>query len=432
MSERGHLESRIRDRFGQALAEKSTPELLSVVARTESLSRLKHAVWRKTASLSVVLETSIGGSRKSSGGGRPLPRHLAVEAARKEFEKQTQYLATGISQRSQRRMKTIVPIWLNRTVHLSSSANGVAEIAEDDSVRRLDIPASIELDSVTVGGGYGSFRVLSPLSSHGKNVTVAIIDGEISVDHPWLSDRAAATWNATREAWGQPNEHATAIAGLIGASASDYRGSAPECRMLNYKVWPVGPGENGERYLAEALARSLEDGAEIVNCSIGLNGTTEAAQRMAVAFETVVSEGVVIVKSAGNKGPSRATVTEPSGAIGVMIVGACASDGTRLTQYSGRGPGSTGINLPTVLAPGGEEFQPLPCIGVNRQQIQYLNGTSLAAGLVSGLAACAIGSGSSNPADVAATISRVASSVAGEIPEDQGFGAVLVPINLSA
>jgi serine protease AprX len=58
---------------------------------------------------------------------------------------------------------------------------------------------------------------------------------------------------------------------------------------------------------------------------------TVAKSREAVAVDNAWALGMAVVKSAGNRGPGRATMTAPAEADGVVVVGA--------TDIDDRGPG---------------------------------------------------------------------------------------------
>ena len=50
-------------------------------------------------------------------------------------------------------------------------------------------------------------------------MTVAVIDSEAALTHPALRDRVIHRRNYTREPWGTPDSHGTAVAGIIGADS---------------------------------------------------------------------------------------------------------------------------------------------------------------------------------------------------------------------
>jgi serine protease AprX len=96
---------------------------------------------------------------------------------------------------------------------------------------------------------------------------------------------------------------------------------------------------------------------------------------------------MVVIKSAGNNGPSPATMTSPADAQGVISVAATDVLGTTVQDYSSRGP-VLGRAGPTLAAPGGDAAGPhlvcaLPGGGFGDAGV----GTSYAAPQVSGLVA---------------------------------------------
>src|SRR5207253_2689697 len=94
----------------------------------------------------------------------------------------------------------------------------------------------------------------------------------------------------------------------------------------------------------------------------------------------------ILVKSAGNAGPSPGTLTSPADADGVIVVGATGRDGVAVQDYSSRGPAGAKLR-PHLVAPGGSEFDGMHSCLVGGGFGDAGMGTSYAAPHVSGLAA---------------------------------------------
>lgn len=277
--------------------------------------------------------------------------------------------------------------WLNGTMRSFADPRAVAEVADAPSVRRIDVPRRLEAElhgsSITVGAP--AFRQTS--GSTGKGIIVAVLDGEVSLHHPGLAPRVVHRNNYTAEPWGNPHPHGTAVAGFIAADGPVVQGVAPEATIYSYKVLaPAGLGAD-DFGGAMALMHALEDGAHVANCSWGTPALTDGRSREARAFDTAWSLGLTIVKSAGNRGSDPGTVTAPSDADGVIVVGATNRAGTAVEDYSSRGPARSGAGRPHLVAPGGSHGDGLVSLQVGGGTGDVTYGTSFAAPHVAGLIA---------------------------------------------
>jgi subtilisin family serine protease len=116
--------------------------------------------------------------------------------------------------------------------------------------------------------------------SRGQGVGIAIIDTGVDTSHPDLQGRIATARNFVDrdEAQFGRDRHGTEVAGIIAAVANNRQGIvgiAPEARLSIYKAcWARSAAEGGGARcnsftLAQALAASLDDGARIINLSLG-------------------------------------------------------------------------------------------------------------------------------------------------------------------
>jgi serine protease AprX len=209
----------------------------------------------------------------------------------------------------------------------------------------------------------------------------------VAAAHPALDGRVVQRANYTREPWGHPADHGTAVAGIVGSSDALATGMAPGATIYNYKVLATNRFLNGDDFDgALAIQQALEDGVDVVNCSWGAGPVREMKSREARACDTAWALGLAIVKSAGNLGGSGATsITTPGDADGVIVVGATDRHGISVQQYSGQGPTPTGTVRPHLVAPGGspEEGIVSCLVGGALGEVGY--GTSFAAPHVTGL-----------------------------------------------
>ena len=101
-------------------------------------------------------------------------------------------------------------------------------------------------------------------------------------------------------------------------------------------------------------------GIRVVNISVGSYSRRNMSENSALVrgVDAAWDDGLVVVVAAGNNGPGRMTVTTPGISRKVITVG-CSDDdkevnvmGTKMVDYSGRGPTGACVCKPEILAPG--------------------------------------------------------------------------------
>lgn len=121
-------------------------------------------------------------------------------------------------------------------------------------------------------------------------------------DHNGYADDVIG-WDFTRhqdKPWDYDG-HGTMTAGIIAASWNDKEGMAgvnPFARLMILKALNDF-GKTRASYVAEAIAYAADNGARVINLSVGGKETSEVAQ---AAVDYAYSKGVVIVVAAGNEG----------------------------------------------------------------------------------------------------------------------------------
>lgn len=98
--------------------------------------------------------------------------------------------------------------------------------------------------------------------------------------------------------------HGTHVAGIIGAKAATadgVTGIAPDVSFLAYRVFGcVGSTDNDN--IVAALERAYNDGAQVVNMSIGDDYASWPEEPTAQTSDMLVKKGVVVVAAEGNAG----------------------------------------------------------------------------------------------------------------------------------
>ncbi len=158
----------------------------------------------------------------------------------------------------------------------------------------------------------------------GTGIKIAIIDTGIDFNHPdllgWGPDgKVIGGYNFIQE--GQPpldnNGHGTQVAGVIAADGEAV-GVAPKAKILAYKVSEDGEGVSSE-LIVKAIEKAIEDGADIINISLGVNKTNAKIDR---AVDNALEKEIFVVVAAGNDGPGLKTIGSPGRNFGAITVGA--------------------------------------------------------------------------------------------------------------
>ena len=189
------------------------------------------------------------------------------------------------------------------------------------------------------------------------------------------------------------NGHGTHITGIAASSAvfdSDYLGIAPKSHIIALKV--LDASGNG---VQSAFLKGLDwihkhhnsYNIRIVNISIGSSASEEspASIELLTHVNTLWDDGLIVCIAGGNHGPKSHSISIPGNSPKIITIG--SSDDTSpmigrrgfKVQYSGRGPTSSCVMKPDVVAPGTNIFS---CARNHRYTLK--SGTSMATPVVSG------------------------------------------------
>jgi len=202
----------------------------------------------------------------------------------------------------------------------------------------------------------------------GKGVTVALIDsGVVPVDGlddagkvvngPDLSFESQSDDTRYLDTFG----HGTHMAGIIAGKDSDFRGVAPDARLLSVKVAAADGATDVSQVIAAldwVVQHRHDEGMDVrvVNLSFGTESTQPyLVDPLAHAAEVAWRSGIVVVVSAGNNGNETESLTDPALDPYVLAVGASDDLGTDrhdddvVTDFSNRGSLE---RTPDLVAPG--------------------------------------------------------------------------------
>lgn len=223
---------------------------------------------------------------------------------------------------------------------------------------------------------------------YGAGSCIAILDSGIS-PHPDFSGRIVG-WHDVLSSTRQPYDdygHGTHVAGIAAgsgqASRGLYRGIAPRADLVAVKVlnrYGEGTVENICTGIDWVLRNRMRYGINIVNISAGTakEKQFDESSPLVRKVEELWNAGLVVVVSAGNRGPEAGTISAPGNSRKVITVGYYGKEGN-----SGTGPTIHCIKKPDVITPGSHIVS---CHHTNIEKVPYTkkSGTSMATPVVSG------------------------------------------------
>ena len=313
----------------------------------------------------------------------------------------------------------LVPIVHGLTAELTASqidylagAANVERIMYDAPVRLSDTaldPAALAsaYPAVMDAVGLWSNRV-DPLT--GKGIGVAVIDSGVA-PHLDFGSRIVLNKNFNPAVAGAIDTygHGTAVAGIIAgngtASRGEFIGVAPQVNLINLRV-NDGSGAAPTSTIMNAILWAVinRDTYNIRVMNLSLSASVQESyvtSPIDAAVEYAWLKGIVVVVAAGNNGPNSALYA-PANDPFVITVGATDDGGTAaiaddtLASFSSFGKTQNGYSKPELVAPGRHIITTLapnsnfavnyPTHLVGTSYIQ-LSGTSMAAPMVSGVAA---------------------------------------------
>jgi subtilisin family serine protease len=229
-------------------------------------------------------------------------------------------------------------------------------------------------------------HTLMKLGEGSPEITVALIDGPVVLDHPDLA--AAKVRQICGKLQGSCTRtdsiactHGTFVAGILSARRGSLAPAiCPGCTLLLRPIFAETAKGNNHmpsatpEELAEAVVDSVDAGARVVNLSSALVRPSRTGEsKLGEAFNHAAQQGVIIVAAAGNQGMvgSSAITRHPW----VIPVAACDMQGRPLSLSNLGGS----IGRRGLCAPG----QNVTSLGTNGRP-QTFGGTSAAAPFVTG------------------------------------------------
>lgn len=239
-------------------------------------------------------------------------------------------------------------------------------------------------------------------TERGRGVGVAIIDTGIAPHYDLIRpiNRIVAFKDliGNKPAPYDDDGHGTHVAGIIagnGYTTRKFIGTAPCCDIIAIKALDHA-GNGTESDILAALQWIVNYGRvyniKVINLSLGIKAETPYKEDPLVrGANAAVRYGYTVVTAAGNNGPGKCTINSPGTSPHVITVGAadlsnCNQEGgICVAKFSSRGPTLSGVSKPDIIAPG---VDIVSLDAKNLKSYASQSGTSMAAPVVSGAAAC--------------------------------------------
>ncbi|WP_105199643.1 MULTISPECIES: S8 family serine peptidase [unclassified Pseudoalteromonas] len=259
-------------------------------------------------------------------------------------------------------------VWLDAMVQAHKTSQGSATLTP----------------TVPLTGAYG------PLAAQytGAGVKVAVLDTGYDTSHADLVGKVIAErdfiWPFTKvdDLNGHGTHTASTIAGTGAESNGLWAGVSPGADLIVGKVLSDAGG--GSTFgILNGMIWAVEEGAQVVNMSLGGSGTSCAGPL--VDMVEALSDQALFVISAGNSF-SRETVGVPGCAPSALTVGALDRE-NNTASFSSRGPSPDGHSSKPDIASQGVDVVAAASGGTGATAYKALSGTSMSAPHVAGGAA---------------------------------------------
>lgn len=269
--------------------------------------------------------------------------------------------------------RTYRHLWNGFAVTASDADIAVlAEVSQVEAIFPVYVIVAPEIDPATIAPAMESALGMTgadeahALGFTGEGLKIAIIDTGVDVDHPdfggggeptdglhpnWKTDQIqygvdfvgdsfnanpqSAAYDPVAVPDGNPDDchgHGTHVAGIAagnGVPGEGVVGVAPDATIGAYRVFGCGGSTTAEIMLA-AMEQSYEDGMDVINMSIGSAFMTWSQYPTAVAADSAVDAGIVVVASIGNSGASGLYSAGAPG-VGEKVIGVASYENAVVT-----------------------------------------------------------------------------------------------------
>ena len=236
----------------------------------------------------------------------------------------------------------------------------------------------------------------------GKGVRVAVFDaGFPDVDtHPAFkhlrdNQQIVKTWNFVKKSENvyEANSHGRMVLSCIAGIMNGNRnlGMAPDAQFLLARTEVASEPKKEEVWWVQALEWADQNGADIVNSSLGygkqryvLKNMDGKTSMVAKAANTAARKGMLVCNAMGNEGTDKEwkMLITPADADSILSVGAVIRI-DKIANFSSFGPTADGRMKPNVVAMGEDNW-----VAGSKGNFTQASGTSFASPMMAGFAAC--------------------------------------------
>jgi thermitase len=207
-----------------------------------------------------------------------------------------------------------------------------------------------------------------------SSVVIAVVDTGVQRTHPDLDAKIVPGYDYVQNdsAPDDGNGHGTHVAGTAAAETNNATGGAgtcPDCRIMPVRVLDNN-GSGTLANVAKGITYAADNGAQVINLSLGGGGTSTLQQ----AVDYAAGKGAFLACAAGNSNTSSTSSAYPGAYANCFAVASTTSSDAR-SSFSNYG------SWVEVAAPGSSIYSTWINGGYNT-----INGTSMAAPHVAGLA----------------------------------------------
>ncbi len=147
--------------------------------------------------------------------------------------------------------------------------------------------------------------VLDEQPPRSNAIKIGLIDSRVDASHPVFKHASLKTKSFVEDNLIEPNGHGTAVASILVGANKHYKGLLPQAKLYSASVFYYTPGiQQGAsvKSLLIALDWLASQNVSVINMSLA--GPDN--QLLKTAVESVIEQGITVVASVGNDGPTAA------------------------------------------------------------------------------------------------------------------------------
>lgn len=189
---------------------------------------------------------------------------------------------------------------------------GVIKVEKIPDYKLFDVDTHADSPAVTKSKDAWSLKDPQGRPVTGTGQVIGIIDTGLDWRHPALGGKYGSggkVINGVDYSTGKgieidPQTHGTQVAGAAAGNGK-YKGSAPDAKLIGYKVYPEvegGGGTNVGANILKAVEQSVSMKCTVINLSLGSAGGSSGDEDANEPFRNASKAGVMICAAAGNNG----------------------------------------------------------------------------------------------------------------------------------